>query len=62
MTGPEHYQEAERLIAGVSTQHLSFDELAVTLGLAQTHATLAHAAATALGGVQDPDRWLEVAG
>jgi hypothetical protein len=51
MTGPEHYQEAERLLEeaegpadhGVSALHAH-------IGLAQAHATLALAAATAMAG------------
>lgn len=55
MTGPEHYREAERLLSGAVTTdnpfpHLRPDEL---LGAAQVHATLALAAATALGARGD---------
>lgn len=69
MNGPEHYRESERLIA-------SRDQLGDTAGvlslqalllLADVHATLALAAATALNqgdtGLQDRDyiAWREVA-
>ena len=55
MTGPEHYAEAERLIADVvegdGTPSLSANEtpgwIACTIAIAQVHATLALAAATA---------------
>lgn len=47
MTGPEHYADAERLIRQSRGQD---DEVAaVTLAEAQVHATLALAAATAMG-------------
>lgn len=45
MTGPEHYQEAERLLAGAAGY---FDQIEPNrIALAQVHATLALAAATA---------------
>lgn len=57
MTGPEHYREAERLTAVVTKPDaLSGNRLLQPgdhrdiLALAQVHATLAHAAATALCG------------
>jgi len=57
MTGPEHYQEAERLIGGF------YD--AKDVQLAMVHATLALAAATAVSGndMHDPDfrAWAAVA-
>lgn len=48
MTGPEHYRQAERLIAAVTLDdgHLIEDDPNV-IALAQVHATLALAAATA---------------
>lgn len=57
MTGPEHYQEAERIIALVwggtaSDTLLSEPKL---IALAQVHATLAQAAATAMTVAQMPD-------
>jgi hypothetical protein len=58
MTGPEHYEEAERLLE-------SREEEATAR--AQVHATLALAAATALQDVDllpghDADMWMDVAG
>ena len=63
MTGPEHYAEAERLLTD------AFDEVrhgdpaeAVVLAQAQVHATLALAAATAVGTAgPDGHAWAEVA-
>jgi|GraSoiStandDraft_4_1057263.scaffolds.fasta_scaffold861659_2 hypothetical protein len=53
MTGPEHYREAERLLAeevfidrSGAQVHRTYAE---TVAAAQVHATLAVAAATALG-------------
>jgi len=51
MTGPEHYAEAERLLDLA-------DEMAVSD--AQVHATLALAAATALGALH-AEGWADVA-
>ena len=52
MTGPEHYAEAERLLA-VADRHTSGvtygPEWTLTLTAAHVHATLALAAATAVG-------------
>ncbi|GGU12948.1 hypothetical protein [Streptomyces violascens] len=53
MTGPEHYREAERLIAvAVRSDQTTYEgenpEADRTLAEAQVHATLALAAATAL--------------
>ena len=74
MTGPEHYSEAERLLAGVTmgTTHpdgspvIRSDE-PETIAAAQVHATLALAAAFAcarLGElpVWDADAWQDLAG
>lgn len=48
MTGPEHYREAERLIAAGEYDETGEDVLhARDIALAQVHATLALAAATA---------------
>lgn len=61
MTGPQHYQEAERLlsIAGDTP-----DAQAALHAEAQVHATLALTAATVQDAVsidgQDADRWAEV--
>jgi hypothetical protein len=49
MTGPEHYQEAERLLALNAGERDDPSET-VIIAAAQVHATLAHAAATALCG------------
>ena len=46
MTGPDHYREAEQLIRHVEGLHPS-DDPTDHLALAQVHATLALAAATA---------------
>ena len=51
MTGPEHYAEAERLLALADrhTRGVTYDqEWTLTLTAAQVHATLALAAATAV--------------
>lgn len=51
MTGPEHYREAERLIKGLTTDTGAVyveDGNEQVIALAQVHATLALAAATAL--------------
>lgn len=71
MTGPEHYQKAERILERVNraieqATSNTVDEVVematVSLAAARAHATLALAAATALKGVGDPDKWLDVAG
>lgn len=70
MTGPEHYRAAEQLLADVSTGGFVSDgtECANTIAAAQVHATLALAAATALGvgGDNPPDddaeAWWRAAG
>ena len=68
MTGPSHYREAERLLseaaaAGPATGQTTVDLIKLTA--AQVHATLAAAAATAMGaggmGAHDWDAWREVA-
>jgi hypothetical protein len=59
--GPGHYREAERLlaVAATATNHLYGEQDAVpTLLAALTHATLAHAAATATGSSAD---WIKAA-
>lgn len=66
MTGPEHYRRAEELAAKADEylgQGEGQDSAAVWAAVAQIHATLAVAAATALG-TRDPDDrdWAEVAG
>ena len=68
MTGPEHYAEAERLIAAARTDRQGLyanatDPYAKVLADAQIHATLALAAATALGSRGMEERsWMDVAG
>jgi hypothetical protein len=74
MTGPEHYREAERLIAfareisnphdaGIYSLDPSFARLSHVLADAQVHAALALAAATALGRTRaDEIAWADVAG
>jgi len=65
MTGPEHYTEAERLLA-LADRHSSGatygQEWTLTLTAAQVHATLALAAATAVGTAgPDGQAWADVA-
>ncbi|MFD4195941.1 hypothetical protein [Amycolatopsis thermoflava] len=65
MTGPEHYREAERLLemASVSTAQDAYREVPLDrppspfVEAAQVHATLALAAATAMGGDLDVPEW-----
>ena len=65
MTGPEHYREAERLIEEAK---FASDEpentiwtFAEAAQAAQVHATLALAAATALGNPVDRQAWAHTA-
>lgn len=64
MTGPEHYQEAERLVAGILEGRYDESERpgSEMLAIAQVHATLAQAAATALHGVTDQRQWFDAMG
>lgn len=73
MTGPEHYREAERLMAEIRNTRAHNDETnpaaALLLAEAQVHATLANAAAIAMsaageGGMSYIDfaAWDTVAG
>jgi hypothetical protein len=49
VTGPEHYREAQRLLATAKTEDgRVLSGYAETLLAAQAHATLAHTAATAM--------------
>jgi hypothetical protein len=50
MTGPEHYRQAEQILAEAenSAPDANCDDVALLLKFAQVHATLALAAATAL--------------
>lgn len=50
MTGPEHYREAERLLDIATNDNWSREARTEAVPLAQVHATLALAAATALLG------------
>ena len=65
MTGPEHYAEAERLLtlAGRHSSGATYGpEWTLTLTAAQVHATLALAAATAVGTAgPDGHAWADVA-
>jgi len=65
MTGPEHYAEAERLLtlADRHTRGVTYaEEWTLTLTAAQVHATLALAAATAVGTAgPDLHAWAGVA-
>ncbi|MFD6073328.1 hypothetical protein [Amycolatopsis lurida] len=66
MNGPAHYREAERLLNIVQSddvRHLHANDVAKINGLAQAHATLALAAATALPSDTDTaTAWSTVAG
>jgi hypothetical protein len=64
MTGPEHYREAEEDMAAMNGK--SPDGVQALLARAQVHATLALAAATALGTSEgqppdDRNAWLKAA-
>jgi len=65
MTGPEHYVEAERLLALADrhTKGVTYEQKwTLTLTAAQVHATLAVAAATAVGTAgPDGHAWADVA-
>jgi hypothetical protein len=60
MTGPEHYREAERLMAEISPEWQA-EPITVNVRQAQVHAILALAAATALHGVTDHQHWFQAA-
>lgn len=71
MNGPEHYVEAERLLAVVDNGQAADTDLATSelLAMAQVNATLALAAATALQDhpeigiyTHDRDAWHDAAG
>jgi hypothetical protein len=55
MTGPEHYIEAEHLLAGLDDNTSDRQDADNTVALAQVHATLALAAATASGAWEAMD-------
>ena len=61
MTGPEHYREAERLMAEINPEWQP-EYVTVNTSKAQVHALLALAAATALHGVIDHQHWFEAMG
>ena len=65
MTGPDHYRKAEEL-AAQAREYLGRgegqDSAAVWAAVAQIHATLALAAATALGTAADGHAWTDAAG
>jgi hypothetical protein len=60
MTGPQHYQEAERLIAFVPKA--GHAEKGILLAEAQVHATLAGVALGALGPDREHEAWRDAAG
>ncbi|MFE5215985.1 MULTISPECIES: hypothetical protein [unclassified Streptomyces] len=70
-SGPEHYEEAEQLLAAAADTDMGSDLERYRLAAAQVHATLALAAATALNdpdpngdGMREKDyrAWIKVAG
>ena len=62
MTGPEHYAEAERLLADVANLAYTREGAnAEALAEALVHAQLATAAAVALGGNAARTEWFKVA-
>lgn len=63
MTGPEHYRQAERLLAEAAVEGAEgiYFVRPENLAAAQAHATLALAAATALSG-EDESAWREAVG
>jgi hypothetical protein len=64
VTGPEHYREAERLLGSLERRDRGdVPGEASIVAEAQVHATLAHAAATALGGSGlESAEWEDAAG
>ena len=62
MTGPEHYAEAEKLLADPNYGEPRGIRRSETVATAQVHATLALAAATALGAGLDERAWREATG
>lgn len=53
MNGPEHYSRAEQLLREVRDGHQEGTDVAAILAAAQVHATLANAAAIAMGSPVD---------
>ena len=64
MTGPEHYAEAEKLLADPNYGEPKGIARSETVAAAQVHATLALVAATALGAAHplDTQAWRNAAG
>lgn len=69
VSGPEHYELAEELIGDVKLRGGEYTEegRADAIALAQVHATLAHAAATALAAagrmpIYEYQAWADVCG
>ena len=64
MTGPDHYHEADEIITPVLTGNYDTSKYSNTdlLAMAQVHATLAAAAATAVSSPVDVQAWADVAG
>ena len=61
--GPEHYQEADRILAEIEATPSLSNETETSLALrAQAHATLALAAATAIDPDRQREEWRDVAG
>jgi hypothetical protein len=60
MNGPDHYREAERLLAEATTRGDFNPRAQWCLELAKLHTALAHVAATAL--TSDGREWAQVAG
>lgn len=62
MTGPEHYAEAERLAQRLYGDELDPEHVAALAAVAQVHATLALAAATATNlSLTDYEAWVRLA-
>jgi hypothetical protein len=63
MSGPEHYQEADRILAEIkATPSLSSEKQTALALRAQAHATLALVAATAIDPDRQREEWRDVAG
>ncbi|MFE9003172.1 hypothetical protein ACFYOY_13670 [Streptomyces sp. NPDC007875] len=58
MTGPEHYREAERLLAEADNIAEHGGDMGEMIAAAQVHATLAHAAATAQAALVNGDHFI----
>ncbi|MGW4075921.1 hypothetical protein ACWELB_20825 [Streptomyces asiaticus] len=57
MTGPEHYREAERLLAEADNIAEQGGDMGEMIAAAQAHATLALAAATAQAALIDSEHF-----